>query len=64
MQMYGEKIIFKPKTGSKSLYEISNENGVSIVRFAYKKLTVKNGFLYSGFSTILCNYFLPLCNIM
>jgi hypothetical protein len=39
----GRQEIFKPTTGNESLYKISNDNGVRLIRFATSKnLTLKS----------------------
>jgi hypothetical protein len=42
----GRKDIFKPTTGNESLHEISNDNGVKLVKFATSKtLRIKSTML-------------------
>jgi hypothetical protein len=43
MSKVGREDIFKPTIVNKTLYEISNDNGIKVVNFATtKNLTVKN----------------------
>jgi hypothetical protein len=42
----GKEDIFKPKTGNKSLHEISNHNGVRAVNFATSKNLILKSTLF------------------
>jgi len=46
MQKWGRENIFKPTTGNESLYQDSNDNGVTVVNFATSKNLVVDSTMF------------------